>query len=209
MDARGDDAANCKHGYGVMHRHNIVRNTHARHAFRAGGLQCDREVPLHISRTAYRPADLLVQPAPPPPGSIPDWPTAYDVTVRNPYTAALLHRATLSIAGAAVAAHTTKLRAHERTLRAVLHFDSTAPLPCLDYHFVPLDFGTLSTWSARTTAVLESIAPRIATGTGTTFGIAKLRLSQRISYAIRSSVASATLARMPYHGSALSTTTPV
>ena len=129
--------------------------------------------------------------------------------MRNPYTTALLHPAARTVAGAADAAHTNKLRAHERTLRAVLHLDSTAPLPFLDWHFVPLAFETLGEWSARTTAVLESIAHRIATRSGRSFGTAKLRLHQRVRYAICSSVASATLSRMPYHGPALSVTTQV
>lgn len=129
MDARRDHAANCKHDYGVVYRHKIVRNPLARHAFWAGGLQCDRKVPFLIPRTAHRPADLFVQPAPPPPGALPDRPTAYDVTVRNPYITALLHPAVPAVVDAADAAHTTKFRTHERTLRAVLHFDSTALLP--------------------------------------------------------------------------------
>ena len=79
MDKRGDHAANCKHRYGVVHRHNIVWITLARHAFRAAGPQCDREVPFLILGTAHCPADLLVQPPPPPLGALPDRPTAYDI----------------------------------------------------------------------------------------------------------------------------------
>ena len=51
------------------------------------------------------------------------------------------------------------------------------------------------------------MAHKIANRTDTTFGIARTRLSQRVSYAIWSSVAAATLAHMPYHGSALSVPT--
>ncbi|CDF35250.1 unnamed protein product [Chondrus crispus] len=202
MDARGDHAANCKHGYGVVHRHNIVRNTLARFAFRAAGLACDREVPFLTPGTAHRPADILVQPAPPPAGALPDRPTAYDVTIRNPYTAANLSLAARSVAGAADAAHTSKLQTHQRIIRAAMHLESAAPLPVLDWHFMPLAFDTLGAWSAQTTAVLEDVAHKIATRTGTTYGIAKTRLAQRLSYAIWSSVASATLARMPLHGTA-------
>ena len=83
-----------------------IRNTLARLAFRAAGVPCDFEVPFLIPGTAHRPADLLVQPAPPPAGALPDRPTAYDVTFCNPYAAANLLSATRSIAGAAEAAHT-------------------------------------------------------------------------------------------------------
>ena len=202
MDARGDHAANCKHGYGAVLRHNIVRNTLSRQAFRAAGLACDFEVPFLIPGTAHRPADLLVQPAPPPAGALPDHPTAYDLTVCNPYTAANLLSAARSIAGAADAAHTRKLRIHDRTLRAALHLQSNTPIPPLEWHFVPLAFDTLGAWSAQTTAVLDAVSQKIATRSGSTFGIAKTRLSQRLSYAIWSSVAAATIARMPCHGSA-------
>lgn len=202
MDKRGDHAANCKHGYGATHRHNIVRNTLARQAFRAAGLACDREVPFLIPGTAHRPADLLVQPSPPAAGALPDRPTAYDVTICNPYTAANMNSAARSIAGAAEGAHTRKLRTHDRILRAALHLQADDPLPPLDWHFVPLAFDTLGAWSTRTTAVLEHVAHQIALRSGCSFGIAKTRLAQRLSFAIWSSVAAATIARMPCHGSA-------
>ena len=204
MDTRGDHAAMCRHGYGVVHRHNILRNALARHAFRAAGLRCDLEVPSLLPGTSHRPADLLVQPAPPPAGDLPDRPTAYDVTVRSPYQAAALSPAAQDLAGAAEAADNAKLRTHARTVREVFHLLPNAPLPTLDWHFVPLAFDTLGAPSARTTGVLETLSHRIARRTSTTYGSAKLRLSQRISFAIWSSVASATLAQMPYHDVALS-----
>ena len=202
IDARGDHAANCKHGYGAVHRHNIVRNTLARQAFRAAGLACDCEVPFLIPGTAHRPADLLVQPAPPPASALRDHPTAYDVTFCNPYTAANLLSAARSIAGAADAAHTRKLRNHDRILRAALHLQSNAPIPPLEWYFVPLAFDTLDAWSAQTTAALDAVSQKIATRSRSTFGFAKTRLAQRLSYAIWSSVAAATIAHMPCHGSA-------
>ena len=204
MDIRGDHAAMCRHGFGTVHRHNTVRNTLARHAFRAAGLSCDMEVAFLIPGTAHRPADLLVQPAPPPAGALPDRPTAYDVTVRSPYRVGALIQAARGIAGAAEVADADKLRTHGRIIRSALHREANAALPLLDWHFVPLTFDTLGAPSACSTSVLESLAHQIAIRTGTIFGTAKSRLSQRLSYAIWSSVASATVARMPYHGAALS-----
>ena len=209
MDTRGDHAAMCRHGFGVVHRHNTVRNALARHAFRAAGLQCDLEVPFLIPGTAHRPADILVQPAPPPAGALPDRPTAYDVTIRSPYRAGALVPAARRLAGAAEVADADKLRTHARTIRSALHLQSDATLPPLDWYFVPLAFDTLGAPSARTTAVLDSLAHQIAIRTGATLGTAKSRLSQRLSYAIWSSVAAATLARMPYHGPVLSFPTQV
>lgn len=187
MDARGDDAANCKHGYGAVNCHNIVRNTLARQVFRAAGLAYDREVPFIIPRRAHRPADLLVQPPFPPAGAFPDRPKAYDITICNPYTAVNLHPAARYITGAAEVAHTRKLRHNDRILRAAVPLQSDAPLPLLDWHLVPLAFDILGAWSARTTAVFEDVAQKIALRSGCTFGIAKIRLSQRLSFAIWSS----------------------
>lgn len=143
-----------------------------------------------------------MQPAPPPAGALPDHPTAYDVTVCNLYTAANLLSSAWSIAGAAEAAHTRKFRAHDCILRAALHLQSNSPIPPLDWHFVPLAYDTLGAWSAQTTAFLEHVAKKIAIRSGSTIGMAKTRLAQRLSNAIWSSVASATIARMPCHESA-------
>ena len=124
--------------------------------------------------------------------------------MRSPYRAGALVPAARRIAGAAEIADTDKLRAHARTIRAALHIEDTTDLPPLLWEFVPLAFDTLGAPSARTISVLASLARQIAARTGTLFGTAKSRLSQRLSYTIWSSVASATIARMPYHGSALS-----
>ncbi|CDF40212.1 unnamed protein product [Chondrus crispus] len=204
MDARGDHAAICRHGFGVVHRHNTVRNLLARHAFRAAGLCCDLEVPSLLPNTANRPADILVQPASPPSGALPDRPTAYDVTVRSPYCRSTMSLAAKGLAGAAEAADLDKLRVHSRTVRDAFHLQPDSPLPLLDWHFVPLAFDTLGATSSRTMAVLEYLAHRIANRTYSSYGTAKIRLLQRISFAVWSSLASATLSRMPYHGAALS-----
>ena len=204
MDARGDHAAICVTGFGAVHRHNTVRNLLSRYAFRAAGLSADLEVPFLLPGTAHRPADILVQPPTPPAGAPPERPVAYDVTIRSPYRRGSLSLAARGLAGAAEAAHVDKLRVHARIVRDAFHLQSDAPLPLLDWAFVPLAFDTLGAASARTMATLETIAHRISTRTCSSYGTAKLRLLQRISFAIWSSVASATLARMPYHGAALS-----
>ena len=204
MDARGDHASICRHGFGVIHRLETVRNVLARYAFRAAGLQCDLEVPYMLPDTARCPADLLVQPTAPPAGAPPDRPTAYDITVRSPYRSGALSTAALNIAGAAEAGDTEKFSAHARAVRAVYHLQSDAPLPPLEWYFCPLAFDTLGAPSERTNSVLETLAHQIARRTSTSYGTAKLRLQQRLSFAIWSSVASATLSRMPCHDVALS-----
>ena len=203
MDARGAHAVICRHGFGVTHRHNTIRNVLARHAFRAARLRCDLEVPHQLPDTARRPADLLVQP-PPPAGSLSDRPTAYDVIVRSPYRSGSLSTAARDIAGAAEACDTKKLRTHARAVRDAYPLQSNAPLPLLEWYFVLLAFDTLGAPNARTISVLETLTQHVARRTSTTYGTAKLHLQQRLSFAIWSSVASATLARMPYHGAALS-----
>ena len=203
MDTRGDYAVLCRHGFGVVHRHNTVRNALSRHSFRAAGLQCDLEVPFFIPGTAHCPSDILFQPAPPPAGALPDRPTAYDVTIRSPYRAGALVPAAPHLAGAAEVADANKLRTRARIIRSARHLQSDATIPPLDWHFVPLAFDTLGA------PVLDSLAHQIAIRTGATLGTAKCRLSHRLGYAIWSSVAAATLARVPYHGPALSCPTEV
>ena len=105
MDPRGDHAAICAHGFGVVNRHNTVRNLLARHAFRAAGLSCNLEVPFILPGSDARPADILVQPTAPPAGAPPDRPIAYDVTVISVYRGGTLSRAAQELAGAAEAAH--------------------------------------------------------------------------------------------------------
>ena len=124
--------------------------------------------------------------------------------MRSPYRAGALLIAARRIAGAAEVADADKLRAHARKVRAALHLEANADLPRLDWNFISLAFDTLGAPSARTTSVIVHLARQIANRTGTSFGTAKSRLSQRLSYTIWSSVASAIIARMPYHGSALS-----
>lgn len=189
MDTRGDHAAMCNHGFGAVHRHNTVRNALGRHAFLAAGQHCDLEVPFLIPSTTHRPDDTLIQPAPPPASALPERRNAYDVIIHSPYLAGALVPAARRMAGAAEVAD--------------------AALRPLDWHFVPLAFDTLGAPSAHTVAELDSPAHQIAIRIGTTLGTAKSRLSQRLSYAIWSSVAAATLARMPFHGPASSCPTQV
>ena len=97
-----------------------------------------------------------------------------------------------------------RLRVHARIVREALHLPSEVPLPNLEWHFFSLAFDTLGVASDRTMEVLETMAHRIANHICSSYGTAKLRLLQRISFTIWSNVASATIARMPYHGAALS-----
>jgi len=204
MDSRGDHATICKSGFGVVHRHNTVRNTFARQVFKPAGIAYSLEVPSLIPNTALSPADILVQPSPPPPGSLPDKPIAYDVTVRSPYRRGVIHRAALKRAGAAEAADEDKLRTLQRTLRNALLLQEEAPIPDLDWQFIPLAYDSLGAPSIRTSHIIEDHARRIALRSCISFSSAKSRILQRISYAIWSSTASAILARMPSHVADLS-----
>ena len=63
MASRGDHATICKHGFGVEHRHNTVRNTFARNVVKPTGLYDNLEVPLLLPTTVreleYRSPPLL------------------------------------------------------------------------------------------------------------------------------------------------------
>ena len=83
MDSRGEHASQCKHGFGLVHRHDRVRNTLMRHVFRTADLVCQLEVLFLIQNTERRPADILVMPGPPSPVKLIDKSTAYDITVRS------------------------------------------------------------------------------------------------------------------------------
>lgn len=110
MDPYGDHATICKHGFGVVHRHNTLRNTLARHVLKGTGLSYTIEAPFLIPHTSSRPTDILVQPTPPPTGEAPGRPTAYDITVRSPYIHGKIRQAALRRAGAAEEAESDKVR---------------------------------------------------------------------------------------------------
>ena len=86
MDHRGDHATHCKLGFGPTHRHNSLRNKLVQHLFRPAGRACKIEVSFLLPNASHHPADVLVEPPQPPPGSLPGKPTAYDITMRSPYT---------------------------------------------------------------------------------------------------------------------------
>ena len=86
-----------------------------------------------------------------------------------------------------------------RALREALQLAIDAEIPALDGHFAPISFDTLGACSASTMNTIESLALKIAHRSHCAYGTVKLRLQQRTSYAIWSSVATAILARMPSH----------
>lgn len=92
----------------MIHRHDKLHNKLAIHAFRAAGLTCTLPVLLLIPNTDHRPADVLVQPDPPPPDMPPDKPTAYDVTIRSPYTSTGIRKAAQRPAAVAEAGDLSK-----------------------------------------------------------------------------------------------------
>lgn len=162
MDSRGDHATICKHGFGVVHRHNTVRNTFARDVVKPAGMSYDFEVPLLLPNTHRRPADILVQPGPPAAGAPPDKSTAYDTTVRSPFRQGIIRKAALTRGGAAEAADAPKWSLHNRTLRDVYDVPAHLPLPDLDWQFVPLAFDTLGAPSTGTIAVINDFSRRIS-----------------------------------------------
>ena len=198
MDPMGDHASICKKGFGVVHRHNSVCNAFARHVLRPAGLAYSLEVPFLLPNSSRRPADILVQPTPPRPGERARKPTAYDITVRSPYIRSNIYEAAQSFAGAAELADKDKLRKHQQVVRNVQLANANRLPTELDWTFVPLAFDTLGAPSARTRAVIEEHAIKIAFRTPATPATIKLRLQQRLSYVVWSSVAAAAiLARMP------------
>ena len=118
MDAQGDHATGtCWKGFGITHRHRAVVRTLGPHLFRMARKTYAYEVPLLIPNTSLRPADILVQPGPPPPGEPPQLRTAYDVTVRSPFLANVRIQVATQTAGAAEVAHNDKLQTLRRSLQ--------------------------------------------------------------------------------------------
>lgn len=199
LDPRGDHATICSHGFGLVHRHNTVRNVFARHVFRGAGLAYSLEVPFLLPNSAARPADILVQPSPPAPGLPCDKPTAYDVTICSPFRRGMMYPAARQSAGAAEAADVRKRQALERTIRSTLLIDDHLPPPPLDWHFQPLSFDTLGAPSQSTLHVIHEHAKLIALRSSCTIASAQARIHQRLSFAIWSTVAAAILSRLPTH----------
>lgn len=90
----------CRTRLGVVHRHNIVLSLFAHEVFRAGGLGTLLETLLLISSLNLRPTGILTHPAVLPLCKSPDKPTAYNVTIRNPYTNRAPNRAGSRMGGA-------------------------------------------------------------------------------------------------------------
>ena len=143
MDSRGDQESQSKNGFGLIHIRNAARTTFVRHVFRAAGRACNIEVLCLIPHTHRRPADVLVQPCPLPPGALPDKPTAYDITVCSPYAQTVMRQAAQNPAAAAEAGHRENISDLKRTIHDALRIYKDAPTPNLKWHFVPLPFGIL------------------------------------------------------------------
>lgn len=198
MDAQGDHATGtCRKGFGVTHRHRAVVRTLGPHLFRMARRSYAYEVPLLIPNTSLRPADILVQSGPPPPGDQQELPTAYDVTIRSPFVANVRLQAAMKTAGAAEAAHNDKVQKLRRSLQTVTGTMRNTPIAALNFKFVPLAFDTLGAPSAKTRSVIKDYAQQIAYRSSVPYETVKRRITQRISYAIWSSTASAILLRTP------------
>ena len=204
MDARGDHATMCSHGFGTINRHNTVRNVFSRQVFRAAGLASSIDAPFLIPNTAARPEDILVQPSPPAPGCPPDKPTAYEVTVCSPFRRGKMNQAARHRGGAAYAAALRKRKELGRTICDALLIPDNCSAPVLDWHFQPLAFDTLGASSQCTLQVIDTHAKLMALRNSCTTATAKSRIHQRISFAIWSSVAAAILSRLPTHEADLS-----
>lgn len=120
-----------------------------------------------------------------PPKHLGSLPIAYDVTVRSPFRASVLHHAERG--------ETDKRSSLERTLRAALRRSVSTPIPQLGRSFKPLSFDTLGAPGAGTAAVFDEYASRIAFRYSTAYTASKLRLDQHLSYSIRPSTAQAIL----------------
>ena len=197
MDARGDHATICSHGFGTMHRHDTVRNVPARHLFRVAGLAYWLELPFLIPNTAARPADILVQPPPPAPGLPPEKPTAYDVTICSPFRRRILYHAARHRGGATDAASVRKSKALQHTIRNALLVEDDHRPPPIDGHFQPLSFDALGAPSQSTVRIIEDHAKFMALRNACTIATAKSRNHQRRSFAVWSSVTAAILSRIP------------
>ena len=199
MDAPVDHATHCKTGLGMIHRHETVRNQIATHAFRTASLACTFELPFLVPNTNHRPADILIQPTPPPPRMLLDKPTAKDVTIRSPITAANIRQSAQRPAAAAESGELSKHQTLRKTLREAFQIPIEAEIPTLNWQFDAISFDTHGACSAHTMTLIEALALKISHCSHRAYGAVNLRLQQRISYAIWSAVATAILARMPSH----------
>ena len=199
MDVLGDHATHCKTGFGMIHRHETVQNQIATHAFRAAGLACTLEVPFLVPNTNHSPADILVQPGLPPPGMLPDKPTAYGVTIRSQFTTENIRQSAKRPAAAAEAGELSKHHNLRRTLHEALQIPIEAEIPILNWHYDAISFDTLGACATYTMTLIEALALKIYHRSHCAYGAVKLRLQQRISYAIWSSVATTILSGMPSH----------
>ena len=205
MDNRGDHATKCSHGFGYTHRHNTLRNAIARKIFKPAGLAYNIEVPFLIPDSNLRPADILVQAHSSQVSESPTRPTAYDVTVRSPFTTHSLKSAATVRAGESEVAEKQKHQTLQRNLRNALNLHDTDPVPPLHWVFFPVAFDTYGAASKRTTTFLEDHARKIAYRTTTSYANAKQTIEKHISYSIWSSTAEAILSRLPSSLAALAT----
>ena len=162
MDARGDHATKCSHGFGTIHRHNTVRNIFARQVFRAADLASSIEVPFRIPNKAAQPPDILVQASPPASGCPPAKLTAYDVTVFSPFRRGTMNPAARYRRGAADSAALRKRKALDRIIRDALLIPDNCSAPVLDWHFQPLAFDTLGASPQCTLQIIDTHARLMA-----------------------------------------------
>lgn len=185
-------------------RHNIMRNLLASSMFQPAGLSHRIEVPLLVPGTNPRAAYILVQTAPSPTDTLDELrQIAYDVTIRSPFTTNSLARTAKETEGAAEAAHKDKLSSFIMSIRSAFGLADNAPIPDLDFTFALLAFDTLGVPSTFTAAVIHSHARLISERFFSTPARVLEQLRQRTSFAIWSSVASATQARIPMLGNEL------
>lgn len=76
IDPRGDHALICRHGFGVVRRHNSLPNDIARSVIKRAGLRFTLGNPFLVEGRSFRSADIFAQPAAPGPGGTPGKPTA-------------------------------------------------------------------------------------------------------------------------------------
>lgn len=131
MDLRGDHAPICKRGFGVVHRHNALRNAIARSVVEEVGIRYNLEHTVLVEGGNFRPADIRAQPPTLPHWASPGKRTAYNVTVSRPFSVTCILAASSRTAGAVELASTPK----ESILQSQLQAAGVTPA---DWDFVPL-----------------------------------------------------------------------
>lgn len=150
-----------------------------------------------IPNTNLRSADVLVQSAAPSPGDAPGKPTAYDITIRSPYTTRAQNHAAMLIDGATNMWDADKLRSFDHAVRESLLITHTAAMHELGFSFVRLAFDTLGAPSDQVIDIVKQHAKQSSMRSASTLATAETRIWQKVSFSVWSSVAVAILARMP------------